>query len=62
MIINKKSVKKIAEQKGKKIGHAAISKLDEILEDLASKMIARASKQADFLGRKVIREEDFDKH
>ena len=57
-MINKKLIKEIAEKKGKKIGLSAISKIEKILQTELEKLIMRASRQADFSGRKVIKAED----
>ncbi|MDP4039156.1 MAG: hypothetical protein Q8P57_01070 [Candidatus Pacearchaeota archaeon] len=57
-MINKKLIKKIALNKGKKIGLSAISKIEKILQTELEKLVMRASRQADFSGRKVIKAED----
>ena len=58
MIINKKLIKKIAEKKGKKIGISAIEKIEKILLEEIDVLLMRASRQADFSGRKIIKAED----
>lgn len=57
-MINKKLIKDIAEKRDKKIGISAIKKIEEILTTDVEKLILRASRQADFSGRKIIKEED----
>ncbi len=57
-MISEKLIKEIAEKKGKKIGISAIEKIKKILHEEAEKLVMRASRQADFSGRKIIRAED----
>ena len=55
---NKTLIKKIAEKKGKKIGLSAIRKIEALLQIEVEKLLMRASRQADFSGRKIIQPED----
>ncbi len=55
---NKALIKAIAEKKGKKIGLSAIRKIEELLIEEIEKLLMRASRQADFSGRKIIKAED----
>ncbi len=57
-MINKKLLKKIAKMHDKKIGLSAIGKIEALLLGEAEKLLMRASKQADFSGRKIIKAED----
>ncbi len=58
IMINKTFIKKIAEKRDKKIGISAIKKIEKILQEKVEKLLIKASKQADFLGRKIIKSED----
>ena len=55
---NKTLIKKIAEKKGKKIGLSAIRKIEALLQIEVEKLLMRASRQADFSGRKIIKADD----
>jgi len=57
-MISEKLIKEIAKIKGKKIGISAIEKIKSILREEAEKLVMRASRQADFSGRKIIKAED----
>ena len=57
-MINKILIKGIAKKKGKKIGLSAIRKIEALLLEEIEKLLIRASKQADFSGRKIIKAED----
>ncbi len=57
-MINKKLIKEIADKLGKKIGLSAIEKIDKNVIEHVNLLLNRASRQADFSGRKIIRAED----
>jgi len=57
-MISEKLIKEIAEKKGKKIGLSAIRKIEALLQMEVEKLLMRASRQADFSGRKIIKSED----
>jgi len=59
MVIIKK-IKKIVKEENKKIGGAAIKKLNKILEKKALKILRKAVRNSDFYGRVTIKEEDIE--
>ena len=50
----------VKKESDKKIGNMAVKKFNNILEMYAKKIIINASRRADFSGRIVIKEEDFE--
>ena len=58
-MINKKAVKELALNKFKnKIGNIAISKINKIIEKSVLIILEKASRNALYSGRKIIKEED----
>lgn len=57
-MISSKTIKELAKREKKKIGNKAIVKIEEILLEKTKDILTKASRQADFRGRSVIREED----
>lgn len=58
MISFQKIKKIIKEENGKRISKKAINKLDKMLEKNMREMIKKAVRNANFSGRKTIKEED----
>lgn len=51
-------IKEIARKEGKRISKSAIKKINKILEDKVREIIKKAVRNADFAGRKTIKEKD----
>ena len=60
-MISIKKIKNIAEKEDKKISMKALNEIEKILEKECEQIIKKASQQADFAGRKVIKDEDINK-
>jgi len=58
--MNKKLIKSIAEKEKKKIGVEAMIKINNLLEIYIKKIIQKASRNADFAGRKIIKQGDIE--
>jgi len=56
----KKEISKIARKQNKKIGKSAMKKIKLKLNKIAEELIKKSARNADFAGRKVIKEEDFE--
>ncbi|MBU0957896.1 MAG: NFYB/HAP3 family transcription factor subunit [Nanoarchaeota archaeon] len=56
--MNKKSIKYFVEKEKKKIGVEAIKKINVLVEDYVEKIVKKACRNADFAGRKILKEED----
>lgn len=60
-MINKSELKKTVEKyENKRIGEKALKKLNKVLENEILKLIKHAARRADFAGRVVIKEGDFE--
>jgi len=57
-MISSKTIKELARKKRKKIGKLAVEKVEKILKGEAKNIIEDAAKEADFMGRQTIKEED----
>ena len=57
-MISLKNLKDIADKENKKISKKAIDKISLILEKSAREIIKNSARNADFGGRKVIKEKD----
>ena len=53
-----KIIKELARKEGKKIGKETIKKINKILEGETARIIKKSARNADFMGRKIIKEED----
>ena len=53
-------IRDIATKEKKKISRKAINKINQIIEENLRKIIRKASRNADFSGRKIIKEEDIE--
>ena len=59
-MISKKETKEIAKKTCKKIGNEAFKKLDIMTKEFIFKLIKKASRKADYQGRKILKKEDFE--
>lgn len=60
-MISKQKIKNLVNQKSnKKISKKAIKKIDEILNAKIIEIIKHASRNSDFSGRRIIKEEDIE--
>ena len=57
-MLSLKKIKDIADKENKKISKKAIDKISLILEKNAREIIKKSARNADFEGRKIIKEKD----
>ncbi len=57
-MVSKEQVRQMMQEAGKRAGRKAVEKLEEILEEKAREIVLRAKTNANFAGRRTIREED----
>lgn len=60
-MMSSQKLKKLIKNEGKRASKKAIKKLNKILEEKAKEIIKKAKRNADFAGRKTIKEEDIEK-
>ena len=53
-------IKKLIETEGKRTSKKAVEKINKLLENEAKNIIKKAKRNADFAGRKTIKEEDIE--
>jgi len=59
-MISLRKVSGIAEKFGKKIGRNARERIEKMILEEAERKIKKAARNADFAGRKIIKEEDIE--
>ena len=57
-MISVKKIKELAGKEKKKIGNKAIEKLNKYLKQKAKEILKNSARNADFSGRKIIKQED----
>lgn len=57
-MVSSKRIKEFAEKEDKKLSKKAIGRINKYLEKKVLEIIKSAKKNADFYGRKIIKEED----
>ena len=57
-MIKKKNVREIAEKYKKKVSKKVLVKIDDIIKEKIEEIINKASRKANFSGRKIILEEE----
>lgn len=59
-MVSLQKIKELINKQGKRASKKAMIKIDNILEEKAEEIIIKAKKNADFLGRRTIKEEDIE--
>ena len=59
-MVSLQKIKELINKQGKRTSKKAMIKIDNILEEKAEEIIIKAKKNADFLGRRTIKEEDIE--
>ena len=57
-MVSLQKIKRIMKKQGKRASKKAVKKLDKILEHTAEEIIRKAKRNADFAGRRTIKEKD----
>lgn len=59
-MVSSQKIKELINKQGKRASKKAMIKIDNILEEKTEEIIKKAKRNADFLGRRTIKEEDIE--